>query len=192
MNLQQWIAADLTSLRQRLGGFVNVVPPELWSQPVDHGGLPPLAIAWHLARHHDVAVNAVVRRTPEVLDDWASRVGITSDTWQGLSEAEDRDTTALLDPVSVGGYLLDVIDHTLAWVTTAAVTTADLPDLDAVPDSAAALAQLGTPTDRFDWLYAMWAGKTNHFFLSWEAIGHGYNHLGELISLRNRLGLSPF
>lgn len=187
MNLQEWIAADLTSLRQRLGGFVNVVPPELWAQPVDNGGLAPIAIAWHTARHHDVAVNAVVRQAPEVLDDWAGRVGIATDTWRGLAEAEDRETTALLDPTAVGGYLLDVIDRTIAWVT-----NSDLPDLGAVPDSTAALAGLGTPTDRFDWLYAMWADKPNHFFLAWEALGHGYNHLGELISLRNRLGLSPF
>lgn len=30
------------------------------------------------------------------------------------------------------------------------------------------------------------------FHLRWEAVGHGYNHLGELISIRNRMGLSPF
>ena len=48
------------------------------------------------------------------------------------------------------------------------------------------------PRDRFDWLYAMWEGKPAAFFVSWEAIGHGVSHLGELIATRNRMGLSPF
>ncbi len=54
------------------------------------------------------------------------------------------------------------------------------------------LRELGVPEDRFDWLYGMWRGKPASFFLSWQAVGHGYNHLGELVSIRNRMGLSPF
>ncbi len=38
----------------------------------------------------------------------------------------------------------------------------------------------------------MWEGKPASFFVSWEDIGHGLNHLGEMVSVRNRLGLSPF
>jgi len=87
----------------------------------------------------------------------------------------------------VGGYLLAVIDHTLGWID-----GFDPSILDSAPDTSAALDRLGTPADRFDWLYSMWADKPAFFFLSWEAIGHGYNHLGELISIRNRMGLSPF
>ena len=42
------------------------------------------------------------------------------------------------------------------------------------------------------WLYRMWAGKPTTWFVQWEAIGHRVNHLGEMVSVRNRLGLSPF
>ena len=83
---------------------------------------------------------------------------------------------------------LVTIDETLSWVQ----GQADLSVLVTAPDTESALDRIGTPAERFDWLYSMWSGKPGHFFLSWEAIGHGYNHLGELTSTRNRMGLSPF
>ena len=112
---------------------------------------------------------------------------MASDTWRGLAEAEDLDLVEQLDPEAVGGYLQAVIGCTLDWVA-----DSDLDLLDAVADSAAALSRIGAPEDRFDWLYSMWDAQPGHFFLSWEAIGHGLGHLGELTSIRNRMGLSPF
>ena len=188
MTVESWVAAELSSLRQRLqAGFINAVPADRWRETVDGGGVPALYVAWHTARHHDLCVNVILRGTSEVLDGWRDRVGISGDTWRGLAEAQDHELIEQLDPAVVGQYLLAVLDESIQWLE-----TADLADLDAVPDSAAALASIGTPTDRFDWLYDLWQGKPRQFFLSWEAVGHGYNHLGELISLRNRLGLSPF
>ena len=186
--LRDWIVADLRSVRDRLArGVIDAIPAERWHERVDGGGIAPVSVAWHVARHHDVAINAVVRGVPEVLDAWAAPVGITTDTWRGLSESEDTDLAGALDAVAVGGYLLAVFDASIDWL---GGTT--LPDLHAVPDSAVALDALGTPRDRFDWLYAMWGGKPVEFHLRWTAVGHGYNHLGELISIRNRMGLSPF
>ena len=188
MELRDWIVGDLESLRMRLAnGVVGIIPPERLTERVDGGGIAPVYVLWHAARHQDVAVNGVLRGTAPVLDLWADRVGIDADTWRGLAEAEDQDLVQTLDPEAVAGYALDVIDHTAAWAA-----DADLAVLDTTPDSAAALQRIGTPEDRFDWLYGMWTGKPAHWFLSWEAIGHGYNHLGELISIRNRMGLSPF
>jgi len=188
VDLRTWIDNDLASLRGRLdNGFFSVVPPERLVERVDEGGIVAVYVAWHTARHHDVAVNGVLRQTDEVLDEWASRVGISGDTWRGLAENEDHELVAQLDPEAVGGYLLAVIDHTRGWID-----GLDPSMLDTVPDPRAALDRIGTPADRFDWLYSMWADKPASFFLSWEAIGHGYNHLGELISIRNRMGLSPF
>ena len=46
--------------------------------------------------------------------------------------------------------------------------------------------------DEFPWLYSMWAGKALWWFVQWPVIGHGHAHVGEAISLRNRMGLSPF
>jgi len=188
MNLRDWVCGDLDSLRNRLSnGIFSIIPPERAAERVDEGGIAAVYVAWHTARHHDLAVNGVLRGVDEVLVDWADRVGVHGDTWRGLSEAEDLDLITVLDPEAVAGYLIAVIEHTRTWAA-----DADLTVLDTVPDSAAALDKIGTPADRFDWLYSMWADKPAPFFLSWEAIGHGYSHLGELTSIRNRMGLSPF
>jgi hypothetical protein len=188
MDLRTWISADLDSLRNRLSnGVLAIIPPDRMAERVDGGGVPAVYVAWHTARHHDLAVNGVLRRCPEVLEEWSTRVGVDTDTWRGLAEGEDHDLVTALDPEAVAAYALAVIDHTKTWIA-----DGDLSILDTVPDSAAALRAIGTPEDRFDWLYSMWDGKPAAFFLSWEAVGHGYNHLGELTAVRNRMGLSPF
>ena len=188
MDLDSWIVGDLDSLSNRLtNGIFSEIPASRMSERVDDGGVVATYVAWHTARHHDLAVNGVLRGTDEVLMDWASRVGISEDFWRGLAESEDQDLIPQLDPDAVAGYLLAVIDNTRNWVP-----NDDLSVLDTVPDSAGALRRIGAPADRFDWLYGMWEGKPATFFLSWEAIGHGYSHLGELTSIRNRMGLSPF
>ena len=69
---------------------------------------------------------------------------------------------------------------------------ADLAPLDTTPDSSSALESIGAPPDKFDWLYSMWEGQPAPWFLKWSAVGHGFSHLGELTSIRNRMGLSPF
>ena len=42
------------------------------------------------------------------------------------------------------------------------------------------------------WLYSMWADQPTAFYVRWEATGHRLQHVGEMVSVRNRLGLSPF
>jgi len=106
---------------------------------------------------------------------------------EGLAEGEDADLVDVLDPEAVGGYALAVCDATAAWLD-----EAGLPAMNARPETAGPLEAIGTPADRFDWLYAMWDGKPASWFLQWSAVGHGINHLGELVSIRNRMGLSPF
>ncbi len=188
MELRSWITADLTSLSNRLeSGVLKIIPPERMTERVDDGGIAPVYALWHAARHQDLAVNAVLRGTDQVLTTWGERVGATEDTWRGLAEAEDLDLVPHLAPRAVADYYLAVIEETLRWVA-----DGDLGVLDEIPDSAAALRQIGTPTDQFDWLYSMWEGQPGYFFLAWEAIGHGYTHLGELVTVRNRMGLSPF
>ena len=166
---------------------MNTVPRERWRERVDGGGIAPLYVVWHTARHHDVAVNGVLRGHAPVLDDWSERVGIDGDTWRGLAEGEDHELVDQLDPEAVGQYMLAVLDTSIEWLA-----RGSLPDPASVPDSQSALRLLDTPEDRFAWLYAMWENKPAQFFVGWEAVGHGYNHLGELMSIRNRMGLSPF
>ncbi len=188
MEFRSWIRGDLASLRNRLAnGILSTIPPDRRTEWVDGGGTAAVYVMWHTARHQDLSVNGVLRGTGEVLDTWADRVGIDGDTWRGLAEGEDQDLVARLDPEEVGNYLLAVIDETASWIG-----AADLSVLDSTPDTAVVLERIGTPTDRFDWLYNMWDGQPGSFFVSWEAIGHGYSHLGELTTIRNRMGLSPF
>ena len=187
MDLRNWISTELTAIHDRIDrGIVSVVPSARWRERT-RGLTAPVYVAWHTARHHDVAVNAVLRDSREVLDEWRTRVNITSDTWRGLAEGEDHELVDELDPDAVGQYLLAVLRSTVTWLAEDGV-----PDLAAIPDSDRALSRLGTPTDRFDWLYSMWHAKPAHFFLSWEAVGHGFVHLGELTAIRDRMGLSPF
>ena len=189
MELRDWIVTDLTTLRARLdGGVLKLMPPSRRRERADDGGIAPVYVMWHLARHQDVAVNGVLRgHAGGVVDDWTDRLGVSDDLWRGLAEGEDADLVDILDPDAVGAYALAVCDETTSWLA-----TDGLPSMDARPDTGAALASIGTPEDRFDWLYSMWDAKPAAWFLQWSAVGHGYNHLGELISIRNRLGLSPF
>ena len=167
--------------------MLGLIPPERRTERADGGGIAPVYVLWHLARHHDVAVNGVLRGAGEVVEGWTDRLGIDEDLWRGLAEGEDADLVDVLDPESVGAYALDVCDATAGWLD-----QHGLPPMDHRPDTAAALRAIGTPEDRFDWLYSMWDGKPTAWFLQWSAVGHGFNHLGELVSIRNRMGLSPF
>lgn len=188
MELRSWILADLDSLSRRLqGGVLNLLPHDRRAERVDGGGVAPTYVLWHLARHHDVAVNRVLGQRAEVVEGWADRLGVVDDLWRGLAEGEDADLVDQLDPAAVDGYLTATMAATRAWVE-----TFDLAQLDHRPDTDRALAELGAPEDRFGWLYEMWRGQPASFFVSWEVLGHGYNHLGELTSIRNRMGLSPF
>ena len=188
MDLRDWIVGDLRSLRAKLdGGVLGLMPAERRRERADGGGIAPLYVLWHLARHHDVAVNGVLRGAGAVVEGWTQRLGIDEDLWRGLAEGEDANLVEVLDPEAVGHYTLAVVESTAAWLE-----EHGLPPLDDRPDTAAALASIGTPEDRFDWLYSMWDGKPAAWFLQWSAVGHGLNHLGELISIRNRMGLSPF
>jgi hypothetical protein len=38
----------------------------------------------------------------------------------------------------------------------------------------------------------MWADRPVAWFLQWPVVGHANAHVGEGISIRNRMGLSPF
>ena len=46
--------------------------------------------------------------------------------------------------------------------------------------------------DELDWLHGMWNAKPVWWLLQWPVVGHGHAHVGEAISVRNRMGLSGF
>lgn len=193
MDLRSWIVGDLQSSLQRLGGGVlGIIPPDRRRETVDGGGIPPIYVLWHMTRHHDLAINRVLRGVDEVVEQHTDSVGVDERLWRGLSEGADLDLVQVLDPEAVGAYCVATIEETIAWVSGERPDSLDLGTLDDTPDATAALAGIGTPEDDFDWIYSMWDGKPASWFLSWEGIGHVVTHTGELVSIRNRMGLSPF
>jgi hypothetical protein len=187
--LRRWILDELTSSRARLaGGVIDMIPSNEMTVLADDGGVPASYVLWHLARHHDVAVNAVLRERDQVVVDHVGALGVHDRLYRGLAEGADTDLVAVLDPDAVAAYTLATLDDTIDWVA----SEASLDDLDDVPDSTGALAALGTPEGDFDWLYRMWSDKPRRWFLSWSAIGHVVTHTGELVGIRNRLGHNPF
>ena len=105
----------------------------------------------------------------------------------GLGEAEQPELTRALDLDRLVPYVTAVHDRTAGWLT-----SLDPSDLEARPDSAAGLSTVGISDQAVPWLYSMWDGQPASWFVQWEAIGHRVNHVGEMVSVRNRLGFSPF
>ena len=65
--------------------------------------------------------------------------------------------------------------------------------MDIVPATARRLSGKALlPPDELGWLFSMWSGRSVSWFVQWPIIGHGNAHVGEAVSVRNRLGLSPF
>lgn len=188
MDLRTWIVDDHASWRSRLGSSVlELVPRGRWLERTTDASSSVTALLFHVARHEDVAINAVVRATDPVLDSWAERLSPALPPGIGLAEAEDRAVSERLDPEAVVGYLAAVHASTAAFLA-----DVDLATLDDVPDSLAGLTRAGVKVDDYPWLARLWDGKPVAFHVSWEAIGHPLNHVGELVALRNALGLSPF
>ena len=125
---------------------------------------------------------------PTVLREWRGALGLGDlDPAVGLAEAEPAELTAALELEPLGAYLRTVHESTVVHLA-----TLDTATLAATADGPAGLAAAGVDDAAVPWLYRMWDGKPAAWFLQWEAIGHRVNHLGEMVSVRNRLGLSPF
>jgi hypothetical protein len=198
VDLRSWISGEHAAVRDRLRQQVlGRVPLARWDErPGTGAGDEPAGssiawLLWHLTRHQDVAVHAVVRGGDDVLhaQGWDGRVGAAAFApGTGLSESDDRAAAAALDLDVLPAYVDAVWDATAAWLA----DDWEPAVLDAVPDAAAALARLGVSDADYDWLYRMWDGKPGAFHVQWETVGHGFNHLGEMVHLRNRMGLGGF
>jgi hypothetical protein len=189
VDLRDWIvdehAAALARFEQSV---VATVPLERWTDPAGEGGSSIAFLAFHTAYHEDLAVNAVLRLRPPVLEDWRGALGLADlDPAAGLAEAEPPELTSALELEPLGAYLRTVHESTVVHLA-----TLDTDALATTADGPAALAAAGVSEAAVPWLHRMWADKPVAWFLQWEAIGHRVNHLGEMVSVRNRLGLSPF
>src|SRR5262249_50212387 len=143
----------------------------------------------HSAWHEDLAIATAVQGVEPLLAGWRGDLGLagTAPT-SGLSEAEDPAGTAAVDVDAPAAYAA-AVHH----ATARRLVTPHLDDPPDVPPTGPRIADIaGVCAEYVPWLHAMWAGKPAAWFVQWEAIGHRQGHLGEMVSVRARLGLSPF
>lgn len=190
MDLRTWIVGEHEAVLTRFEqSVVATVPLERWTEADGAGGSSIAWLAFHGALHEDLAVNAVLRRTATVLSTRRAGLGLGDvPISAGLGEAEQPDVTAAVHLAELTDYVRAVHDTTAAWL--ASLTDDDLDGPDA--GGPAALDRAGIAAADVPWLHRMWDGKPSAWFVQWEAIGHRLSHLGEMVAVRNRLGLSPF
>lgn len=189
VDLRTWITTEHSSVLGRFEqSVVAVVPPDRWTDAVGVGGSSIAWLAFHTAYHEDLAVNAVLRQDQPLLTTWRAALGLADvPTAVGLGETEQLDLTAALDLDRLVPYVRAVHDTTASWLG-----AIDADGLGADAGGPEGLDRAGVAEQTVPWLYAMWAGKPASWFVQWEAIGHRVNHVGEMVSVRNRMGLSPF
>ena len=190
MNVHTWIANDVESVRSKLWDSVlRVVPRQRWVEQVDDGGSSIAHLLLHVARHHDLAVTTAIRNQPPLFTAHREALELSeARSSVGLAEREDPKTSRAVALEPLLTYLETVFDATNAWL--ADVNTLAL---DTIPDTSNRLAtHAALSVDEVDWLHRMWTDKPVWWLVQWPVVGHGHAHVGEAISVRNRMGLSPF
>ncbi len=191
MDLTEWLVADLAAVRARWSNAIAAhVPEDRWIERADGGGSSIAALLLHVAVHQDLAGRSAIRGLPPLFTDRAEALGLGPSTTPlaSLQEAEDPTVTGSLDLAAVQAYASAVHAESVATIT-----GLDPGDLDTVVPASARLAELaGVGYDDAPWLHAMWEGKPAAWFVRWELIGHAQGHVGEMVSVRDRLGYRPF
>ena len=190
MNVHTWIANDLASVQDKLSDSVLIaIPRQRWLEQADDGGSSIAHLMLHLARHHDLAVTTAIRDHPPLFVAHRRALGLDDAApYAGLPEREDPALTATvaLDPLLA--YVDAVFDATRMWLDGVGTMA-----LDTIPDTSRRLTEHATLSiDDVGWLHRMWDGKPVSWLVQWPVIGHGHTHVGEAVSVRNRMGLSPF
>ena len=189
MELRDWITAEHESVAGRFhDSIVASVPLERWRELADGGGSSIAFLTFHVAYHEDLAVNAVLRGGEPLLHSQRDDLGLGGlAAHVGLGETEPAELTAALDLEQLISYSAAVHTASAEWLDDLEPTA-----LEACPEAAIGLAHAGVDEGEVPWLHKMWSGRPASWFVQWEAIGHRVNHVGEMVSVRNRMGLSPF
>lgn len=190
MDLRGWITAEHSANWARFSdGVASRVPLDRWTEHPDDGGSCLAQLVFHVTLHADMALHAVVLDQSPLVNKWRDRLGLSNLLpHKGLPEAEDAGVVAAIQVPVLVDYAAAVHEATGAWLT-----GTDLAQLDEVPPASERLRKRGlVSVDSVPWLHAMWTDKPVSWFVQWECIGHALNHLGEMVAVRNRMGLSPF
>lgn len=144
-------------------------------------------LVWHMARTEDVAVNLVVARREQVLDDgWLRRMNVPwRDIGTGMTEAEVAEMTAGADVDAVRAYRTAVGVRTREVVP--ALPAGAWDEIIGHEDIERAAA-----TGAFrDWVAGAaypWLGWSRGDQISSSAIRHNAGHLGEAVTIRGLAG----
>jgi len=190
VDVHTWIANDLDSVQSKFNDSVlSVVPAQRWVEQVDDGGSSIAHLLLHVARHQDLAVTTVIRNHPPLFSAHRDALGLgDAAPFAGLSEREDTAVTALMSIDSLLPYVDAVFAATRSWLDDVGTMA-----FDTVPHAGRRLTELASlSTDDVGWLHRMWREKPVSWLVQWPVVGHGHAHVGEAISVRNRMGLSPF
>jgi len=190
VDVHTWIENDLRSLRTKLyDSVLTVIPRQRWVEQIDDGGSSVAHLALHMARHQDLAVSTAIRDHPPVFASHRHALGLAdAGPAAVLSEREDPAVTSLVPLDALVSYVDAVFEATSKWLD-----RVDTDFLDTVADTSRRLAdKADLSIDDVGWLHRMWSDKPSWWLVQWPVIGHGHAHVGEAISVRNRMGLSPF
>lgn len=190
VDLQTWIEADYASIATRFNSAIaKHVPIERWKDVPPGGGSCIAGLLMHTTYHEDLAINTAIRNHAPLIDQHRTLLGIDHlSRAAGLSETEDRTLVEAVDLDQLRAYVSAVTDATTEWLNHLSMMA-----LDSVPSASWQLEhKAGLATAGLEWLHSMWTDKAVSWFVQWECIGHRHGHLGEMIGIRGRLGLSPF
>lgn len=190
VDLQTWIENDHATITSRFeSAIATFVPIDRWTETPSGGGSCIAALLFHMTYHEDLALNTAIRNHAPILDQHRGALGLDSvPRAGGLSETEDRTVTLALDLEHLHTYVDAVTIATEEWLKHLSMMA-----LDSVPSASFQLEhKAGLATDGLEWLHAMWTDKPVSWFVQWECIAHRHAHLGEMIGIRGRMGLSPF
>jgi hypothetical protein len=191
VELGAWLVDDLAAVRARfLNAIAAHVPEERWAERADGGGSSIAALLLHVTVHQDLAVHTVLGGQSPRFAAAAADLGLDAGAspLASLQEAEDPELTRALDLAALQGYAGEVHDDVAAALAQVTAT-----ELEARPPASERLAAVGgVDYDQAPWLHAMWDGKPAAWFVRWELLGHAQGHVGEMVSVRDRLGFRPF
>ncbi len=185
MRVADYLVSDLheTLARQRRQVF-DVVPAQRRLERFPESNSISWA-AFHTARHAALALH-VLGRPSSVVDDVSGLAEIAFERGNGLQEVQQA-WFGEPDPDAVADYNAAVFADVRAYLA-----GLDDAELDRVPDAASALDGAGISREDFGWLHAQWTGQPVAFLVRWPLTAHLVHHVGEMITYRNQMGLSPF
>jgi len=188
MDLMKWIIAQHRGVRAAFNMTVSsmVTPDQMKERPGGEGNSIAW-VMWHMARTEDVIINAMILGEPQLLDSggWSAKIGIDDQRiGTGFDDNEVEDFCRVVDVKTLDLYWQAVAESTTTWLK-----SIDPARLDEKPDADAVAAAL--PEGTFGPNNAglqVWAGSSAGRLVGGPIISHGYMHVGEMTTIRSRLG----